>query len=77
VIARDPVTARRVQLFNPQTDAWHDHFAWGESCLRLIGRTARGRATIAALDLNNPEFIRCRRFWILAGWHPPEAQAGT
>jgi hypothetical protein len=27
--------------------------------------------------LNNPEFIRCRRFWILAGWHPPEAQAGT
>jgi len=72
VTARDPVTARRVRLYHPQADRWHDHFVWDRTDLRLLGKTSRGRATIDALDLNNLEFIRCRRFWILAGWHPPE-----
>jgi hypothetical protein len=33
--------------------------------------TATGRATIAALRLNNPETVAARSLWVQAGWHPP------
>ena len=37
----------------------------------IIGLTATGRATIAALRLNNPEIVAARSLWVQAGWHPP------
>jgi 5-methylcytosine-specific restriction endonuclease McrA len=48
----DPVTGEIVALYHPRRDQWAEHFAWNEDCSLLIGITAIGRATIAALLLN-------------------------
>jgi len=69
--APDPPSGGMVVLFNPRAQAWHDHFAWSEDGLRVVGRTACGRATIEALRLNNDWLVQARRLWILAGLHPP------
>jgi len=69
---RDPLTGRRVRLFNPRRQQWKRHFRWSEDGALIIGRTACGRATIVALNLNNLVAVTVRRNWIAAGWHPPE-----
>jgi hypothetical protein len=73
--ARDPRTGRRVPLFNPRTDRWDDHFRWSPTFARVIGRTAIGRATVAALRLNRPSLMRARQLWARYGLHPPERRA--
>ncbi|MDQ5851768.1 MAG: HNH endonuclease, partial [Chloroflexota bacterium] len=35
------------------------------------GQTACGRATVIALQLNNPIARLVRSAWVTAGWHPP------
>jgi len=70
--ARDPLTGTMIPLFNPRTQAWHEHFAWSSDGTRIIGRTPCGRATVAALRLNNVILVEARRLWVKAGWHPPE-----
>ena len=69
--AIDPVTGTRVLLFNPRHQHWPEHFAWIDAGARIMGRTATGRATVAALALNRALLVRARRRWIIAGWHPP------
>jgi hypothetical protein len=71
--AVDPRTRRAVSLFHPRRDRWEDHFRWSRDGTRVIGRSACGRATIVALQLNNPLAITVRRYWVTAGWHPPES----
>ena len=68
---RDPMTGRRVRLFNPRKQSWWRHFRWSTDGTRVIGRTVCGRATVVALKLNNliAEMVRAR--WCTAGWHPP------
>jgi hypothetical protein len=39
---------------------------------QIIGLTSIGRATVAALQLNNELAVEVRRNWVLAGWHPPQ-----
>lgn len=70
--ARDPRTGRQVRLFNPRRDHWHKHFEWGADGTQIIGLTARGRATVAALRLNNQIAQTARRFWVASGIHPPQ-----
>lgn len=70
----DPATNRRVALFNPRTQQWRIHFMWSEDSVRVIGRTACGRATVEALNLNNEIALAVRQNWIRAGWHPPKSQ---
>lgn len=70
--ARDPLTGRRVGLFNPRRQQWKQHFRWSDGGVFIIGRTACGRATVVALNLNNLVAVTVRRNWIAAGWHPPE-----
>jgi len=67
----DPTTGRRVRLFNPRKQAWHRHFFWSEDGTQVTGRTACGRATVVALNLNNEIALVVRRNWVTAGWHPP------
>lgn len=67
---RDPVTNRRVRLFNPRLQKWSRHFAWSPDGTEIIGLTASGRATIVALKLNNIFSLTARREWASAGWHP-------
>ena len=69
--ARDPLTEELVPLFNPRTLRWTEHFAWSEAGTQIIGRTAMGRATVMALQLNNLIALMVRREWVAAGWHPP------
>ena len=69
--AYDPVTEEQVRLYNPRTQSWRAHFSWSLDGAKIIGVTPCGRATVKALQLNNAYVVEARRFWNVAGWHPP------
>jgi hypothetical protein len=69
--ARDPLSDVVVPFFNPRQQRWGEHFAWEEDGRLIVGLTAVGRATVAALQLNREELIEARGLWIAVGWHPP------
>jgi hypothetical protein len=69
----DPVSGRTVELYNPRTQTWSQHFRWSDDSLTIVGLTAIGRATIDVLRMNNEYIIPARRHWVEAGWHPPES----
>ena len=70
--ARNPETGQLMPLFNPRLQNWFEHFRWSPDGLRILGLTATGRATVAALHLaDDPDAIEVRSYWVLAGWHPP------
>jgi hypothetical protein len=69
--ALDPETGERVRLFDPRSQKWLEHFSWRTDGTAIIGRTACGRATVLALQLNNTLAVMIRREWVSAGWHPP------
>jgi hypothetical protein len=71
ITAVDPATGAEVPLFNPRTHAWQEHFAHSDDHAHIIGLTPIGRATVAALRLNNPEHVEARHLWVAAGWYPP------
>ena len=54
----DPVSQSVVELFNPRTQAWADHFAWDG--IRIRGLTATGRTTAGVLDLNSEDRLQVR-----------------
>jgi len=64
----DPVTRRIVKLFHPRRHVWPYHFVWAGA--RLIGRTAIGRATIAVLQMNDPDAFKDRQALIAEGVFP-------
>ena len=66
----DPQTGTEVTLFDPRNDRWEEHFRWVDDRETLSGRTAAGRATIAALDVNNELRLEARRLWFATGWLP-------
>lgn len=68
---RDPLTGRRIKLFNPRNQQWRHHFVWSDNGTHILGRTVCGRATVIALNLNNLISVTVRRNWVKAGWHPP------
>jgi 5-methylcytosine-specific restriction endonuclease McrA len=71
-VATDPETGQIVPLFNPRAQSWSEHFAWSSDGLRVLGKTATGRATVALLNLDSdPDAILVRSYWVQAGWHPP------
>lgn len=70
--AVDPFSKKMVSLFNPITDAWHEHFVWKTDGTEIVGLTAKGRATIIALKMNNEFIVPARRLWVMSGWHPPK-----
>lgn len=69
--AINPMTGKRDNLFNPQTQRWKDHFQWNEEGTEIIGITLEGNTTIFALKMNRPQIIRVRRMWVKLGEHPP------
>lgn len=73
IAARDPETGEEVTLFNPRRQRWSEHFRWSEDGLRILGQTPIGRATVAALRLDDDsDALIVRSYWVLAGWHPPD-----
>ncbi len=63
VKGRDPKTGKLVALFRPRRDRWGRIFRWSDDRLRIEGRTAVGRATVAALDLNSMARQQLRLIW--------------
>ena len=68
----DPLSGDRTPIFNPRKQIWGEHFAWSQDGTRIVGLSACGRTTIAALQLNNEYLVKARRRWVMAGWHPPQ-----
>lgn len=66
----DPKTGKTIRLFNPRVDKWNKHYRWSDDWRRLIGRTAIGRATIVALNMNDALLQEARYYWRLAGGLP-------
>ena len=67
----DPITNLFCPLYNPRLDKWDIHFQWNEDKLRLIGKTATGRATIELLRLNRKGVVNQRSLLKLIDMHPP------
>lgn len=58
--ATDPDTGDATQLFHPRLHAWSDHFSADVSG-EVLGLTAIGRGTIAALSMNRVLAVAIRR----------------
>lgn len=71
--ATDPESGKTVQLFNPRTHIWREHFCWDTRFIEIIGLTPVGRATIDALDLNRIEVCNLRAILFIIGEHPPDS----
>ncbi len=67
--AIDPQSADRAPLFHPVEQGWSDHFRFRG--YRVEGLTTVGRATVAALDLNNSRRQRIRAAEQKLGLYPP------
>ena len=72
--ARDPKTGRTIAFFHPRQQKWSRHFRWSANGALLIGVTACGRATVAALKLNEPLRVEARRQWLRVGIHPSQGE---
>lgn len=68
----DTITFKRVKLFNPRKQIWSRNFVWNEEKTEIIGKTACGRATVSALQLNSDLQKTAREFWKLTGIFPPD-----
>ena len=68
----DPESGAEVSLFDPRRQQWREHFAWSAEGTEIIGQTPTGRATIAALRLNDPLIVGARSLWAGMGVHPPQ-----
>jgi hypothetical protein len=65
----DRRSGRIVPLFNPRRQKWSRHFRWSGPV--LIGRTPAGRATVAVLNINDPDAVAIRAALIEAELFPP------
>jgi len=66
----DSRTGKTTAIFNPRRDMWEEHFYWSNDWRRLIGRTAVGRATVIALDMNAKRLQQARMYWRVVGLIP-------
>ena len=65
----DPDTGVVVQLFNPRTQIWTEHFRLDDA--RIIPISAEGRATATLLQFNQPARVAERVVMIAKGQYPP------
>ena len=69
--AEDPSSGEQVTLFNPRIEKWRKHFIWSSDSLLIVGKTAIGRATIMALEMNRQRAVNIRLSDRSVGRHPP------
>jgi hypothetical protein len=67
---RDPQTGNIVRLFDPRHQSWKRHFEWHGAV--LMGRTQTGRATIAVLNINDPQRLELRQILMSESEWPVE-----
>ena len=68
----DAVSAKRIRLFNPNSQNWSEHFVWDKEKTSVIGKTPCGRATVYALKLNDDLQKNARKVWKLTDLFPPK-----
>ncbi len=61
----DPNTGDKVEVFNPRTDEWSDHFEIAGG--RILGLTPIGRATARLLNMNDSRRVELRLRWLEEG----------
>ncbi len=61
----DPKTGAKVDVFNPRTNAWSDHFAISGGV--IAGLTPIGRATARLLNMNDSRRVELRLRWLDEG----------
>jgi len=61
----DPNSGEIVNLFNPRTDSWNDHFAIRDA--KIVGLTPTGRATARLLNMNDSRRVDLREQWLDEG----------
>ena len=66
----DQQTENVVRLFHPRNQSWKRHFQWTGPT--LVGRTKTGRATVAVLDMNDPDRVELRRILMEEGEWPED-----
>jgi len=67
--APDHESGSLAPLFHPRQNKWSDHFSYDG--VLLLGRTAIGRATIAALEMNRDRALQVRQVEERLGRYPP------
>ena len=60
----EPGTSDQIPLFNPRRDRWTQPLRFFPADLEVRGLTAKGRATVARVQMNEPRQIEARRLWI-------------
>ena len=70
--AIDPETKTISLLFHPRQDKWDEHFSWSENFLDIVGKTAKGRATVQLLNMNQQPIRNLREVFRDRGLHPPD-----
>jgi HNH endonuclease len=58
-LAIDPATGAATQLFHPRLHVWSDHFG-ADASGEILGLTAVGRGTVAALSMNRVLAVKIR-----------------
>jgi hypothetical protein len=67
----DPISGASVPSFNPRTQVWTDHFQWSSQDRGVLdGKTPCGRATIAPLQINDPDMLAIRQLLSRVGLFP-------
>jgi hypothetical protein len=66
----DDMTQVEVSLFHPRRDIWADHFEVNLETGIISGRTPRGRATVARLQMNSTKQLAARRRWMILRLFP-------
>lgn len=70
--AIDRLTGKTVKLFNPRKQNWREHFEFSQDFSEIIGKTACGRATVDALQMNNIYQSTARLAWRETSKFPPK-----
>jgi len=63
-----------MRLFHPRRQRWSRHFTWSTDGIRIVGVTATGQATVAALRMNNELIVALRELWAALRLHPMKEQ---
>ncbi len=61
----DPDSGEIVNLFNPRTDNWNEHFEISGG--KIVGQTPKGRATARLLNMNDSRRVDLREQWLEEG----------
>lgn len=65
LVTIDEQTGERVDLFNPRTESWDDHFQFIGA--EIVGLTQTGRATVRLLNMNSERRLLLRKRLLAEG----------